>query len=1540
MRGRTRSGIFLVAWLALAPACAETSGAGTDDAVPGEAEGPAEQGAPGLFTRALSTLTPAMSPDLPPGFYETVVFSGLDRPTTLAFSPDGRVFVAEKSGVIKVFAGLEASSGTVFADLRTEVYNFWDRGLLGLALHPDFPTVPWVYVLYSRDAEIGGVAPLWGTPGAGSDPCPTPPGPTGSGCVASARLSRLVANGNVATGPETVLLENWCQQYPSHSIGTVLFGEDGALYVGGGDGAAFSFVDYGQVGNVCDDPPADPETGLPPLPQSLGGAFRSQNLGPAGYDRVTYDGKILRLDPVSGAALADNPLAGSAIPGQDRIVASGLRNPFRFTTRPGTDELWIGDVGYGAWEEINRLADPTAGVTNFGWPCYEGPDKEGSYRGLGADACEALYAAPAQVTPPVFTYAHVDTVVPGDPCGTGQASVSGLAFHQGGGYPYAYEDALFFSDYSRNCIFVMYPGSDGAPDPATRATFAVGAPGPVDLETGPDGALYYVDFNEGTVRRIGYASGGTPPTADLLASPDSGPAPLTVLLDGSGSTDPDAGDDLLHEWDLDDDGLYDDGTTATFSHTFPTAGAWHVSLRVTDPLGLSDTASATVNVDSSAPTAHIASPNPGVPWKVGDVLSFSGSASDEQDGALPPSALTWTLVLRHCPSACHSHVLQEYPGVASGSFVAPDHDYPSHLELSLRATDSDGLSGTSTIQLLPQTVVLTLQTEPPGLELSVSDLTATTPFTATVIAGSNLSLTAPSPQTLGPATWVYDAWSDGGARTHNAIAPAAPATWTASFAQATPAGGLPAPWTHDDVGATGAAGDASATAGTFTVAGAGADIWGQADSFHFVHQPLTGDGEIRARLVSQAATNPWAKAGVMIRESLTTGSRHALLVVTPSHGAAFQRRPQTNSWSQTTGLAGISAPVWVRLVRVGDVLSGYVSADGAAWTAVGSETVAMSPGVRVGLAVTSHASGTLNTSVFDTVSVSSGGGGPVNLAPSTALTAPSDGAFFSAPANVALTATASDPDGSIARVDFFGDGLLVGSDTTSPYQATWTGVAAGSHTLGAVATDDQGATGATALVTIAVATPSADLPAPWQDADVGVVGAPGGASFDAGTFTVDGSGADIWGQADAFHLAYQPLNGDGEIVARLIDVEATDPWAKAGVMIRESLAAGSRHALLVVTPSHGAAFQVRPQANSWNQASTLSGIAAPTWLRLERTGNVFSAFVSPDGVSWVEVGSEAVPMGSAALVGLAVTSGAVGVVNSSLFDAVSVNGEGGGPPANLAPSATLTAPANGAAHAAPATVTVAATASDPDGTIANVEFFGDGASLGVDASPPYQITWDGVAAGSHTLRAVATDALGATGASALITIVVTAPGVGLPAPWQDADVGAVGAVGSAAHDAGTFTLKGAGADIWSNADAFHFAWQPVAGNATITARVASQQATDSWAKAGVMIRGSSASGSAHAMMVVTPANGAAFQRRQTDGSWTQHTAAGGGGAPRWVRLARVGDTVTASVSPDGLAWTAVGSTTVALPAIALVGLAVTSGANATPGTVTFDHVSF
>ncbi|MET7421751.1 PQQ-dependent sugar dehydrogenase [Dactylosporangium sp. NPDC005555] len=722
---------------------------------------------------------------LPPDFQEQTVFSGLTNPTNIEFSPDGRVFVAEKSGVIKVYDSLSDPTPDVFADLRTNVHDQWDRGLLGLALAPGFPTNPWVYVLYTYDALPGGSAPKW------NDVCPNA---NDGNCVVTGRLSKLQASGNHMTGTEQVLITDWCQQYPSHSIGDLHFGADGALYASSGDGASFSATDYGQFGNPanpCGDPPSAAGTALS-TPTAEGGALRSQDIRTTA-DPTGLNGTVIRIDPVTGAALPTNPNFGSADANARRIVAYGMRNPFRFTMKPGTNEVWSGEVGWNTYEEINRIANPVAStIGNYGWPCIEGPNPQGGYDGANLNLCEPMYGANPAVpnVQPYYAWNHSSRVVAGESCPSGGSSSSGVAFYPDSGpYPAAYRGALFFSDYSRDCIWAMMPATAGGlPSTSNIITFAAGAANPVDLAIGPGNELYYVDLNGGTVRRIRHYNGNKPPVASITTNRTSGGTPLAVTFDGSTSSDADPADQglLKYKWDFTDDGVYDtpdQPASVTASYTYTTPGTYTARLRVTDTLGATNDKTVTITAGNDAPTAIIDTPASSLTWAVGNQISFTGHATDPQQGTLPASALNWAIVLHHCssPGVCHEHPMQTLTGVAGGTLSAPDHEYPSYLEFRMTATDAGGLTSTTTVNVQPKTVDLTFVSNPAGLNLTVGATSQQAPFTRTVIQGSTNTVSAPTPQLYNNVPHAFGTWSDGGAQTHVITAPATAATYTAGY---------------------------------------------------------------------------------------------------------------------------------------------------------------------------------------------------------------------------------------------------------------------------------------------------------------------------------------------------------------------------------------------------------------------------------------------------------------------------------------------------------------------------------------------------------------------------------------------------------------------------------------------------------------------------------------------------------------------------------------------------------------------------------------
>ncbi len=410
----------------------------------------------------------------------TTVYSGLNRPVAIEWTPDSsKMFIAEKGGAVKV-----AEDGNVlptdFINIADQVNTANDRGLLDIAIHPNFPSTPYVYLLYSYDPpEAAGNSGLAGRDGGGNR---------------AGRLTRVTADASndyrtAVSGSEVVLVgknstwENFngfvdstvnfdeppagilpgggnlqdfmAADSNSHSIGSIEFGSDGLLYASNGDGTSYNRP--------------DPRT------------KRVQDVD-------NLSGKILRIDPITGQGVSSNPFYnGNPDSNQSKVYQLGLRNPFRFVMSPTTGQPVIGDVGWKTWEEIN-----TGGAgANFGWPYFEGENQTGEYNTLPS-AIE-FYASNPDVTDPSLSLNHstgINAIIMGD-------------VYDGNTYPDKYDGDVFFNDVGRG--IVSHANIDGAGNITGAEEFIRDSVFVVQMRTGPDGDLYYVDLNDGEVGKWEFA---------------------------------------------------------------------------------------------------------------------------------------------------------------------------------------------------------------------------------------------------------------------------------------------------------------------------------------------------------------------------------------------------------------------------------------------------------------------------------------------------------------------------------------------------------------------------------------------------------------------------------------------------------------------------------------------------------------------------------------------------------------------------------------------------------------------------------------------------------------------------------------------------------------------------------------------------------------------------------------------------------------------------------------------------------------------------
>lgn len=460
---------------------------------------------------------PAAAQTVPAGFVVEDLFptASFVYPVDLEFLPDGRALVAQVQGVVHTLLPDGTQYGTPFLDLGDELQNGGDLGLLGLAADPDFATNRWVYLAYVVDPNEDGVDD------------------EEDRFCRITRYRTSLADPNVAdpTTRQVLLGATWSEGSPvgstSHSIGGLRFGADKTLLVASGDGGHFTHADSGGVDpGLFGAGKTDPAEDL--------GAFRALTLN-------SLAGKMLRLDKETGLGLPSNPYwDGDATSDRSKVWLYGLRNPWRFSVRPGTGSpnpadadpgvLYIGDVGDDAFEELIIADTPGA---NFGWPCHEGPAPHPVFPTIGSTAagntnvlCSASPSAenPTAPTGPDLWWHHF-TASQSNPVGWIGTAVTGGVFAGATSYPAPLGGSYFLADWTAGWIRAVQV--DATDNITGWSEFASGLGGPVDLEIHPGtGDLVYVSLFDAQVLRIRNTVGTAAPVADLPASFRVAPNPF------------------------------------------------------------------------------------------------------------------------------------------------------------------------------------------------------------------------------------------------------------------------------------------------------------------------------------------------------------------------------------------------------------------------------------------------------------------------------------------------------------------------------------------------------------------------------------------------------------------------------------------------------------------------------------------------------------------------------------------------------------------------------------------------------------------------------------------------------------------------------------------------------------------------------------------------------------------------------------------------------------------------------------------------------
>ncbi len=636
-----------------------------------------------LMVLLLSLLLSPVFAQLPPGFVQKkLTDNSINEATAMVHAADGRIFIAERSGSVKVF-----QNGTVSTVHTVATVTAAEQGLLGITLHPDFATNGKCYLFYTKaDMTVHYLDVIV---------------ITAANTVSS--VTRVMEFDPILNG--------------FHNGGALLF-KEGLLYV----------------------------------------AIGESNVSAQAVLLDTYRGKILRLtengDPAPGNPYYNEPGASRQ---KRSIWAIGMRNPWKMSLDPISGKIFVVNVG-GNYEEINDVTSPDPSKNyNYGW------DQNG--RSGPEQAANTIL--------PVFAYGHA---------GWGCAITSGVFFNPAAtNYPTQYRNRFYFSDWCDDWL-----RSVDATNPGNGHTeFATAGFGSIlGTSVGIDGNIYYISYNtNGSLWRIEYDNTDAPiivnhPVSQSIVAGD----PVSFSVTASGAVP------LQYQWQFNNVNI--PGATAnTFSITAvaaPDAGNYRCVVTNANGTATSNNAILTVLPFNAKPVVHITSPSNTLTWNALDQVSFSGTATDAEDGTLPATAYHWEVRFYHQENATsqHLHPGPTIPnGVTSGNFTADNGGESSPnvwFRILLTVTDNAGRTGIDSVDIQPNKVVLTAATNIAGLKLVMGG-EGTTPFTKTWVVNGALTLEAPASQILNNNVYTFTSWAHGGAASQSLRVPAVNTTYTANY---------------------------------------------------------------------------------------------------------------------------------------------------------------------------------------------------------------------------------------------------------------------------------------------------------------------------------------------------------------------------------------------------------------------------------------------------------------------------------------------------------------------------------------------------------------------------------------------------------------------------------------------------------------------------------------------------------------------------------------------------------------------------------------